>query len=110
MAIDFESFCRRLRVQFLINELAPENRRRFLRRRQVAADQVFVDLGTLFVKESPGNEQDNHAATALPLCTNLQCTAAQMPPKIKQSRLGEVTDSLGVGALLLTWGQKGVLA
>ena len=34
----------RLRVQFLINKLAPENRRRLLCWRQVASDQVFVDL------------------------------------------------------------------
>ncbi len=40
----------RLRMQLLINELAPKNRRRLLRWRQVAADQVFVDLGKLGVK------------------------------------------------------------
>jgi hypothetical protein len=34
-------------VQFLIDRLAPGNRRCFLRRRQIAADQVFVDLGQL---------------------------------------------------------------
>jgi hypothetical protein len=73
-------------VQFLIDELAPENRRCFLRWRQVAADQVLIDLGTLgveVVKSSPGNEHANHALTAMLRCIIPHCVAAQIRPTLK---------------------------